>query len=450
MRSKSRRLLLIVAALSALLVLPSGTVSADPTTDAQTVVGVEFLGEAIIPTGTLFDGTEIGGLSSITYDEGRGVYYTLSDDQGNRATGDPVRYYTVGIDLADGTLDAGDVEFLQATQIFENKKAPFPPGGVDPEGFVLARRGSFFMSSEGNPLADPIIDPFIRRINRNGRATADLPIPDHYLPNGVDHGVRFNLSFESLNLTPDGRTLVTAGEGPLLQDGPASTFTNGSLARLLTYDLRMRAPISEYVYEVAPWAEDSVIFGVNGIVEVLPIDDAGTLLVMERSFSVGGVLGGGTGNVVKIFEVSTLGATDVLAVDALYENGAPIALTTVTKRQVFAFDDLGIPIDNIEGMTFGPRAAGRKIHPGHRQRQQLQSWPVHPVHRSGPGDRVRHLRLDPGAANSASRGLRRRVCGRRRRASSRRYPEPLSLDTDTTMGHPREKSSSQVTSRRVG
>jgi hypothetical protein len=105
---------------------------------------------------------------------------------------------------------------------------------------------------------------------------------------------------------------------------------------------------------VGPWAEPSAIFGVNGIVEVLPIDNAGTMLVMERSFSVGGVLGGGTGNVVTIYEVSTAGATDVLDIDALYEGGSPIALTPVAKRLVFAFEDLGIPIDNIEGMTFGP------------------------------------------------------------------------------------------------
>ncbi|MCP5035823.1 MAG: esterase-like activity of phytase family protein [Actinomycetia bacterium] len=95
----------------------------------------------------------------------------------------------------------------------------------------------------------------------------------------------------------------------------------------------------------------------NGIVEVLPIDNAGTMLVMERSFSVGGVLGGGTGNVVVINEISTTGATDVLDVDALYDGGSPIAFTPVTQREVFAFDDLGIPIDNIEGMTFGPPLA---------------------------------------------------------------------------------------------
>ncbi|MEA3511934.1 MAG: esterase-like activity of phytase family protein, partial [Actinomycetota bacterium] len=140
----------------------------------------------------------------------------------------------------------------------------------------------------------------------------------------------------------------------LFQDGPSSTYTNGSLARILTYDNAKRLPVAEYAYDVDPWAEPSAIFGVNGIVEVLPIDNAGTMLVMERSFSVGGVLGGGTGNVVVINEASTQGATDVLGVDALYESGSPIAFTPVSKRLVFAFDDLGIPIDNIEGMTFGP------------------------------------------------------------------------------------------------
>jgi len=338
-------LLLLITALAA---------SATSETGAMTVADVEFLGEVVIPTGTLYDGTEIGGLSSITYDAGRGVYYALSDDQGNRATGDPVRYYTIAIDVSDGSLDAGDVIFTDVTQLFESHKTPFPPGGLDPEGFTLGREGFLFMSSEGNILTNPILDPFIKRYNHNGIATAELPIPDKYIPNGVDWGVRQNLAFESLNPTPDGRSLVTAGEGALFQDGPASSFTNGSLARILVYDLRKRLPTNEYVYEVAPWAEPSAIFGVNGIVEVLPIDDVGTMLAMERSFSVGGVLGGGTGNVVVINEISTQGATDVLGVDALYDGGSPIAFTPVSQRPLFAFDDLGIPIDNVEGMTFGP------------------------------------------------------------------------------------------------
>jgi hypothetical protein len=354
LRIRTRLGVVTAAVIAVLLSAPAVAAPADDAAATRTVVGVEFLGEVVVPTGTMFAGTEIGGLSSITYDPARGVYYAVSDDQGNRPTGDPVRYYTVAIDLADGHLDAADVEFRDVTQVLASGNVPFAPGGLDPEGLVLGREGFLFMSSEGNTLANPIIDPFIRRYNPNGRMTAELPIPDKYIPNGVDHGVRFNLSFESLSITPDGHDLITAGEGALFQDGPASTFTNGSLARILTYDLNRRIPEHEYVYEVGPWAEPSAIFGVNGIVEVLPVDNAGTMLVMERSFSVGGVLGGGTGNVVVIDEISTTGATDVLGLDALYESGSPVEYTPVSQRQVFAFDDLGRPIDNIEGMTFGP------------------------------------------------------------------------------------------------
>ena len=352
---RKRAMTLMAVATATLMLVPSTAVASGGHTQhqAKTVEGVEFLGEVVIPTGTKFEGTEIGGLSSITYDRWRRVYHVLSDDQGNRPTGDPVRYYTARIDFGDGTLDDGDIEFIDVTTLHERRKTPYDPGGLDPEGFVLGR-GQFFMSSEGNPLADPIIDPFIKRYNRNGRVTAELPIPDKYLPNGIDKGVRFNLGFESLNLTPSGRNLVTAGEAALFQDGPAPSFDNGSLARILVYDIHKRRPTAEYVYEVGPWAEPSTIFGVNGIVEVLPIDNVGTMLVMERSFSVGGVLGGGTGNVVTINEVSTNGATDVLDVDALYDGGAPVTFTPVSQREIFAFDELGIPIDNIEGMTFGP------------------------------------------------------------------------------------------------
>ena len=258
MRSAIRKRLgaTLTLAVAVVLLLPSTALSAGKhLAPARTVADVDFLGEVVIPTGTVFQGTEIGGLSSITYDARRRLYYTLSDDQGNRSTGDPVRYYTAQIDFDDGTLDDGDITFVDVTQLFERGNEPYPPGGLDPEGLVVAGSSNWlFMSSEGI-VADPIIDPFIRRYNRAGRLTGELPIPDKYLPNGIDRGVRFNLAFESLNLTPDDRFLVTAGEGALFQDGPASTFTNGSLARILTFDLYKQRAISEFVYEVGPWGE---------------------------------------------------------------------------------------------------------------------------------------------------------------------------------------------------
>ena len=46
-----------------------------------TITDAEFLGIVTFPTGTIFADTEVGGLSSITYDYKKGVYYALSDDR---------------------------------------------------------------------------------------------------------------------------------------------------------------------------------------------------------------------------------------------------------------------------------------------------------------------------------------------------------------------------------
>ena len=52
--------------------------------DRRKVVGVELLGVVTFPTGNRFKNTEVGGLSGITYDKIKDVYYTLSDDRSQR------------------------------------------------------------------------------------------------------------------------------------------------------------------------------------------------------------------------------------------------------------------------------------------------------------------------------------------------------------------------------
>jgi hypothetical protein len=260
-----------------------------------------------------------------------------------------VRYYTLEIDLSDGQLDPCDITFLDVTTILDPSGAPYAPGSLDPEGLALAHGGQLYFSSEGFALRD--IDPFINRINLKGRQTRSLVIPDRFLPNPAGtQGVRQNLGFESLNVTPDQRYLVTANEGALVQDGPPASLTNGSFARILLYWLSSGKPLSEYVYVVNPVAEapnPAGGFTVNGLVELLPIDNAGTMLALERSFSVGAE---GAGNTIWLYEISTDGATDVSGYEAL-----PGSFEPVSKRLVLDVEaDLGIEPDNIEGMAFGP------------------------------------------------------------------------------------------------
>jgi hypothetical protein len=302
---------------------------------AQAHGGLQFLGQAIVPTGTSFRGTTVGGLSSIAYDARRGVYYTISDDPSQFQ---PARFYTVGLDVRDGRLTNDDVHFQDVTTLLAPDGKPYPLNSLDPEGLGLTRDHELIITSEG--FANNLIDPFVRRYSLGGSFLSSLPVTEDFLPN-ADHtrGVRQNLGFESAGVSRDGRYLFTGTENALVQDGPAATVSNGSPSRLMRYDLRTGRLDRQWIYETDPVAEPPVPltqFSVNGLVELLPLDDD-RLLAMERSFSVGAP---GTGNTIKIYEVSLRGAH---------------ADRPVHKKLVLNLADLGIPLDNIEGLTFGPR-----------------------------------------------------------------------------------------------
>lgn len=339
--------------LSAMAGLSAQTFTAKAKDNQVSIASYELIGTVNIPTGTQFEGTEIGGLSSITYDPQRGVYYAISDDQG---TIDPVRYYTLNIDVSDGQLDPGDITFLDVTKILDASGMPYAPGSLDPEGLVLTHEGSLYFTSEGFASRTPPVDPFVNRMNLNGHQTRSLIVPTKFLPDGAGtQGVRNNLAFESLNVTPDERNLITASEGALAQDGPAANLGQTSFARILQYRLSSGQPEDEYVYVVNPIAEIPVPpdqFRVNGLVELLPLDNLGTMLAMERSFSVG------AGNTIWLYEIETQGATNVAGYFSLYPNGVnepPVPFVPVTKRLILNVEaDLWIEPDNLEGMAFGP------------------------------------------------------------------------------------------------
>lgn len=315
-----------------------------------TVTDVEFRGIVTFETGYTFEDTEVGGLSSITYDARRDVYHAISDDP---ALIDPVRYYTMDIDLSDGQLDPGDVTFLDVTFLLDENGKLFEPSSVDPEGMVLGRPGQLYVSSEGIAAATPPIDPFIYRYNLNGRQTKEVPIPEKFLPVPGVQGVRQNLAFESLAVSPNNRYLFTVNEGALVQDGPPADLGQETLVRIVQYSAHRHRALHEYVYVADPVVEEPVPadqFRVSGVVELLALDNQGTFLVMERSFSVG------AGNTVKIYEAEINGATDVSDIQALIDpsTGMPVPFEPLEKQLLVNFADFGIEPDNIEGMTLGP------------------------------------------------------------------------------------------------
>jgi hypothetical protein len=331
----------------AVLVLFATAASAAPLksnacTEVQTVADIESLGLVTFSTGTMFADTEVGGLSGIAYDAHRGVYYALSDERVDS------RYYTVDIDLSDGSLDPGDVTFQSVTYLTGKGGSSFAAGSLDPEDIDLPRPGFLFVSSEGDADATPPIDPFVNRFNLTGKLTRELPVPDKFLPNpGENTGIRDNLAFESLTSTPNRHFLYTATESALLQDGPIASLTESSPARVLQYNLDSKRPLAEYVYMVSPIPQAPIPteeFADNGLVDLQALDNCGTFLAMERSYAVG------VGNTIRLFETTTRDATDVSNLFALSQPYDPMPKTLVADLE----QDLSIVPDNVEGMIFGP------------------------------------------------------------------------------------------------
>lgn len=345
-RPAARRTAATLTALT-LTALAASTSSAGATADRARLPHLDFRGEATIAEGSTFDGTVVGGLSSITYDAGRDVYYAISDARPELGQG-PWRYYTLRISVGDGRLDPGDVTVVGVTPLTDPAGVAFPDATVDPEGLTLTDRGTLVVTSEGFALPTNAVAPWVREFGLDGRQLRDIPLPSYADPVPGVSGVRNNLGPESAAVTANGRFLFTGFENALVQDGPAATLSGGSPARLQEFDARTGELRREYVYLNDPVAEAPVpagSFTVNGLVELLPTNPR-FLLSMERSFSVG------AGNTVRIHRVSLAGATNVEGVADLDDARR---VRPVGKRLLVDLDVLGLPLDNLEGMTLGPR-----------------------------------------------------------------------------------------------
>src|SRR6266545_4113625 len=122
-----------VAAAAAVAAAATVTAVAN-SSDGSKPPGLQFLGQAIVPTGTTYAGTTVGGLSSITYDSARGVFYSLSDDQSQF---NPARFYTLQVDLSAGHLADGDVQFSGVTTLLAPGAHPaLQPGHSEPRPAV--------------------------------------------------------------------------------------------------------------------------------------------------------------------------------------------------------------------------------------------------------------------------------------------------------------------------
>jgi hypothetical protein len=349
----SRRLLIpaLIGSLSlTLMAAPAATAS-------ESAHSVRLLGEQIVPNAFPFQGTTVGGLSSIDYDRRTGGYALICDD---RSALEPARFYTANFPVTANGV--GPVTFT-GTEPFlrpdgttypaltkNDPKAPQNEQTVDPEELrVDPWTGDYFWAQEGERNPAFLIDPSIREAKRDGKYVRDLPIPanEKMTPTA---GPQQNLVLEGLTFAALGSLVASSVEGPLLQDGPLPTAEHGALSRI-TLQSRFGPVLAQYAYpqeKIFATPVPPTAFSTTGVSSLLAVDqvDPTKFLVMERAFVTG------VANKIRIYEIDTLGATNILNTPSL----AGADVKPVKKRLLVDLADLPLStVDNVEGMTWGPR-----------------------------------------------------------------------------------------------
>ena len=164
----------------------------------------------------------------------------------------------------------------------------------------------------------------------------------------IEKGPRRNEVLEGITFADNYKTLYANIEAPLYEDGPRAGLTeNKAFIRIYKFDIESKKNIAQYAYKLEPVAypaKPDTAFKINGVSEILSLGN-NKLLVMERSFSTGLLP-----CTIKLFIADLNGATDIRTV-TLKDNQS---FTPARKSLLLNMDDLGIYIDNIEGVTFGP------------------------------------------------------------------------------------------------
>lgn len=310
---------------------------------------LKFIGAVTVPNDATVDGTLVGGLSGIDYDPAADLWYLISDDKSDK---NPARFYTAK--LAFDGAHLASVEIAHAVTLLQVDGQPYPSakiGGDVPDPESIRRdpeTGTLWWTSEGDRKLG--LSPFLRGAALDGESVGDIPMPAMFHMNrDQETGPRHNLGFEGLSFALDGKSIWLAMESALYQDGPIATTDAGTVTRLTHLD-RDGKLLAQYAYQLDPiQAVPTGKNADNGVSEYLAIDDHRGLM-LERS----GVEGADTiwKLYIRIYEIDTTDATDIASVPAL----AGASYKPVSKRLVLDLaepPDVG-PIDNIEGISWGP------------------------------------------------------------------------------------------------
>lgn len=334
------------------LLLVTGSIAQKP----DTISSLRLIGEKEIENALSFKGTTVGGLSSIDYDSRRGVYYMICDD---RSAINPARFYTAKIFFTAKGIDSVvmvhvDTLLQPDGTVYPNAKQN-PAHTPDPEAMRYdPLRKRLIWSSEGERIVrgkDTVLQhPSIHISSLHGRFRDSFRLSPNLRMQATEKGPRQNGVLEGMSFDHNYQTLYVNAEEPLYEDGPRANLTdNHPWIRIYRFDVRTRKNTAQYAYQLDPVAYPPTpanAFMVNGVPDILAIG-GNQMIVMERSFSTGRLP-----CTIKLY-LTDLGKAGDIRHNLSLRQTPPAK--PLTKKLLLNLDSLGVYVDNVEGMTQGPR-----------------------------------------------------------------------------------------------
>jgi hypothetical protein len=304
---------------------------------------LNFLDEYVLQDSISFKNTIIGGLSGIDYVNEN--YFFVVDDAKNP------RVLSAKINIIQNKIQA--INFNNVILLKDSASNFYKNNELDLESiFVDEKTNEINLVSEGSVRTNKL--PSVFKINKKGAFLGQFSLPENL---SKIKNIKHNAAFEASSKSIDKKGFWVAFETPLKTDGEEPTFTKTSSPIRITYfDKKSKKATKQFAYQlehITKPAKGNI--NLNGVTAVLEYKE-NHFFIIERTYQNGY---GSHGNIVRVFDVFLdESATNVLDIQSLKKTD----FIPLKKRLVFNFEDIrdqlteGI-IDNIEGITFGPKLA---------------------------------------------------------------------------------------------
>jgi len=321
-----------------------------------------------LETGNFDEGTpmnRLGGFSAIEY-MGHGNRYFVLSDRGPADGAVPfpcrIHEFDLKLDYQSKSMEA----VLRSTTLLKDSNGKSLLGAralldnpetsnlaFDPEGMRKFSNGDWLITEEYGPR--------VCRFSSKGILRSTWTLPEWMLlahgDNATDWemGTVPNRGLEGVAITPDGKHLVAAMQGPLAQDARVSENKRiGNFVRLIEFEIRNTTSSSrQYVYTLEGTS--------TGISEILAIDN-NRFLVLERDSKFGA-----SAAHKKIFLIDKSKASDVSTIPQLGADKLADGIEPVAKTEFIDLIDPKYGMsgeqtpEKPEGLTWGPKLAdGRR------------------------------------------------------------------------------------------